>query len=121
MTDAAPAGEPDAADQLALILSTLPDAPAAERLVQRLVEERLVACGTLLPGVVSIFRWEARVQREEEVLVLLKTAPALVERAFRRIAELHPYEVPELVGLSADSVSNAYCRWVRQETIEVSA
>jgi len=110
-----------AGDDLALILTTLPDAAAAERLVRALVEERLAACGNLLPGVVSIFRWNAEVQREEEVLVLLKTPPALVERTFRRIAELHPYEVPELVSLSVDSVSNAYCRWVRHETIEVSA
>ena len=106
---------------LALVLSTLPDAAAAERLVERLVEERLIACANLLPGVVSIFRWSARVQREEEVLVLMKTAPPLVERLFERISELHPYEVPEMVSLSADAVSNAYCRWVRQETIEVTA
>lgn len=116
MTDA-----PDAGGDLALILSTLPDAGAAERLVERLVQERLIACGNLLPGVVSIFRWNEKVTREEEVLVLLKTPRSRVEEAFRRIAELHPYEVPELVSLSADTVSHAYCRWVRQETIEVTA
>jgi periplasmic divalent cation tolerance protein len=114
-------GEREGASELALVLSTLPDRAAAERLVAQLVEERLIACGNLLPGVVSIFRWSDAVQREEEVLVLMKTPPSLVERLFQRIAELHPYEVPELVSLSVDAVSNAYCRWVRQETIEVSA
>lgn len=107
--------------ELALVLSTLPDASAAEGLVARLVEERLIACGNLLPGVVSIFRWEGKVQREQEVLVVMKTPRSHVERLFRRIGELHPYEVPEIVSLSADAVSSAYVRWVRQETIEVNA
>lgn len=116
MADAEPPGE-----ALALVLSTLPDRGAAERLAERLVEERLIACANLVPGVVSIYRWEGRVQREEEVVVVMKTPRSLVERLFRRVSELHPYEVPELVSLPAGEVSNAYCRWVRQETIEVTA
>ena len=110
-----------AGGELALVLSTLPGPAEAERLLERLVEERLIACGNIVPGVVSIFRWDAGVQREQEVLVLMKTPSSLVERLFRRISELHPYDVPELVSLSADTVSDAYCRWVRQETIEVTA
>lgn len=107
-------------EELVLVLSTLPDAAAAEEFVGRLVEERLIACGNLLPEVLSIYRWEGRVQREKEVLVVMKTSRSRVERLFQRIGELHPYEVPEIVGLSADAVSNAYGRWVRQETIEVN-
>ena len=106
-------------EELALVLSTAPGMEVAEEIVHALVDERLIACANLLPGVVSVFRWRAAVQREEEVLILMKTARSAVEPLFRRIAELHPYEVPELVSVSTDAVSAAYCRWVLQETIEV--
>lgn len=111
----------EAGPELVLVLSTLPDRAAAERLVLQLVEERLIACGNLLPGITSIFRWNAKVQREEEVLVVMKTSRGAVERVFRRVAELHPYEVPEVVSLSPDAASAAYCRWVGRETVEVQA
>lgn len=118
MTDAAVAPEPG---ELALVLTTAPDAETAAALARALVEERLIACGNLLPGLRSVFRWQGAVQEEAEVLLLMKTARPNVERVFRRVAELHPYEVPELVMLSADAVSDAYCRWVRRESTEVDA
>ncbi|HEX7243088.1 MAG TPA: divalent-cation tolerance protein CutA, partial [Longimicrobiaceae bacterium] len=69
---------------IALVLTTVPDAETGERIVRALVDERLIACGNLLPGVASIFRWKGEVQREGEVLVLMKTRTASVERLFRR-------------------------------------
>lgn len=107
-------------EELALVLSTLPGTEAAEELAERLVEERLIACASLLPGVVSVYRWNGAVHKEPEVMVLMKTPRSAVGRLFERIAELHPYQVPELVSLSADAAAAAYCRWVFQETIEVS-
>jgi periplasmic divalent cation tolerance protein len=108
-------------DGLTLVLTTVPDLDAGERLVRQLVEERLAACGNLIPGLVSIYRWGGEVAREGELLVLLKTRASGVPALFRRVEELHPYEVPELVALPVDTVSDAYGRWVRQETIEVNA
>lgn len=107
--------------ELSLVLTTVPDRDTGEKLVHALLEERLVACGNLLPDLVSLYRWKGELARETEVLVLLKTQPGLVQRAFERIAELHPYEVPELVAFAADQVSSAYSGWVSDETIEVSA
>ena len=108
-------GAGDAADDLLLVLTTLPDREAAERLVRQLVEERLVACGNLIPGLQSIYRWKGEVASEAEVLVLLKTSRGRVDRLFERAAELHPYEVPELVAVTAAEVSRAYCQWVLEE------
>ena len=106
---------------MVVVLTTLPDARRAEELVARLVQERVIACANIVPGLLSLYRWEGEVAREEEVLVLCKTVRSRVEALFGRITELHPYELPELVALSTADVSEAYCRWVRQETIEVSA
>lgn len=115
---------PDASERdpdLAIVLTTAPDSDAAERIVHSLVEDRLVACGTLLPGVLSIYRWEGKVNREPELLVVLKTRRPLVERVFERIIQIHPYDVPELVAIPVEAASNAYGRWLRRETIEVIA
>lgn len=109
------------ADGLALVLTTVADLEAGERLVRQLVEERLAACGNLVPGLVSIYRWGGEIAREGELLVLLKTRASGVSALFRRVEQLHPYEVPELVALPVDAVAEAYGRWVRQETTEVNA
>lgn len=115
MSETAPSSE------LVLVVTTAPDAEVAETLVRNLLEERLIACANLLPGLTSVFRWQERVEREPEVLILMKTARTRVEPLFERISQLHPYDVPEMVALSVEAVSRAYCEWVQQETLEVSA
>jgi periplasmic divalent cation tolerance protein len=105
----------DGAD-LALVFMTAPDAEVADRIGRALVRERLAACATVIPGVTSVYRWEGEVRADAEVQVLLKTRRALVDRLFRRAAELHPYEVPELVAAPLAGVSEPYRRWVLDET-----
>jgi periplasmic divalent cation tolerance protein len=110
----------DRTGAVAVILTTLPDAAAGDSLVRRLVDERLIACGNLLPGLVSVYRWNDEIARESEVLVVMKTATSVVDRLFDRIADLHPYEVPELVELPVEAVAGAYSRWVIENS-KVSA
>jgi periplasmic divalent cation tolerance protein len=100
------------ADAVALVLMTAPDRVSAERIVHTLVEERLVACGNIVPGVVSIYRWQGDVQRDDEVLVVLKTTPAKSEAVIERVPALHPYEVPEVLVLPVDDGLAAYVHWV---------
>lgn len=114
MTDSvAPAGAEEA---LTLVLTTLPDADAAGRLVSALVAERLIACGNIVPGLTSLYRWEGEVVEEAEVLVLMKTTSTRLEALFDRVGELHPYTVPELVEVPAGRVSRAYLSWVFEST-----
>jgi periplasmic divalent cation tolerance protein len=102
--------------EMALVLTTVPTREAGEELVRRLVEDKLVACGNLLPGLLSLFWWQGAVSREDEVLILLKASTRGVPRLFERVGELHPYEVPELVELPVGRVGQAYCRWVIDST-----
>lgn len=111
--------EPNA--EISLVLTTVPDAGTGERIVRSLVEERLIACGNLVPGVASIYRWQGEVRNEGEVLVLMKARTAALERLFRRAAELHPYDVPELLSFPVGRGLPAYCGWVVEETAEVGA
>jgi len=102
--------------ELALVLMTAPDADTGERIGRALVQERLAACASVVPGVLSVYRWEGEVRAEGEVQVLLKTRLSLVERLFGRAAELHPYQVPELIATPLTGVAEPYRKWVLDET-----
>jgi len=95
------------------VLVTAPDADVAEGLATTLVEEGLAACGNVVPGVTSIYRWQGALQRDAEVLVILKTTAARVEALRARVVELHPYEVPEVLSLSVSEGHGPYLDWVR--------
>lgn len=95
-----------------VVMVTVPDAGAAEGLVRRLVEERVVACGTIVPGVTSIYRWEGAVERATEAQVLFKTTAAGAERLVERVSELHPYEVPEVLVLPVEAGHLPYLEWI---------
>lgn len=97
-------------------LTTAPSADAAKRLVRTLVERRLVACGTVLPGAASVYRWHGAITEEDEVAVILKTAATRWAALAAALPALHPYDVPELVALPVVGGYRPYLEWVRAET-----
>lgn len=99
-----------------LVFCTCPDAATAERLAGVLVEERLAACANLVPGIVSVYRWQGAVQRDTEVLMLLKTRTETFDALAARLRELHPYAVPEILAVGIDAGSPAYIEWLLAET-----
>jgi periplasmic divalent cation tolerance protein len=103
-----------------IVLVTAPK-DRAEEIVRRLVDERLAACGTIVPGVTSVYRWKGAVERSEESQIVLKTSGALVGALTARIAALHPYEVPEIVAIEPSFVHVPYASWVEEETRETRA
>jgi periplasmic divalent cation tolerance protein len=96
-----------------LVLCTFPDMETARRIGRVLVEEALAACINLVPGVESIYRWRGKVETGGEVLGVLKTTAERLQALERHLVALHPYEVPEVVALEADSVSPSYAEWLR--------
>ena len=104
-----------ASASVVVVLSTAPDAAEAARIGVTLVEERLAACANLVEGVSSIFRWKGAVQREQEVLMVIKTTTEAVGRLRSRLVELHPYEVPEVLALPVQDGHPAYLEWVGAE------
>jgi periplasmic divalent cation tolerance protein len=95
---------------------TMPGTEQATALARALVDEGLAACVNIVPGVRSIYRWEGKIEESDEVLCLIKTRPEIFERLRRRIVELHPYEVPEILSFAVDAGSPAYLDWVRAAT-----
>jgi periplasmic divalent cation tolerance protein len=99
-----------------LVFTTLPNSDAALELVRALVTERLAACGNLLPAVRSVYRWQGKVQDENEVLVLIKTRHEHFERLKQRLLELHPYETPEVLAVPVEQGYAPYLDWLTRET-----
>jgi len=95
-----------------IVLSTFPDEEAAAKAVRTLVSENLAACGTLLPGARSIYRWEGKIEDAREVVVIFKISAANEQRFAGRLLELHPYDVPEIVSWIPSHVHEAYAKWV---------
>jgi periplasmic divalent cation tolerance protein len=100
-----------------VVLTTLGSLDDARTLVRALVDERLIACGTLLPGARSIYRWDGEVKEEMEVVVLLKTEVSKWEALTAAIRRLHPYRVPELLALPVDRGLEPYLAWLRSEVV----
>jgi len=99
-----------------VVLVTGPDAAQAAALARALVEERLAACGNVVPAIRSIYRWEGKVQDEAEALLLLKTTRERFPALRDRILALHPYRVPEVLALPVEAGSEPYLAWVAGET-----
>jgi periplasmic divalent cation tolerance protein len=99
-----------------VVLVTAPTAERAAELARALVEERLAACGNVVPAIRSIYRWEGKVQDEAEALLVLKTTRARFDALRARVLALHPYEVPEVVALAVDAGSAPYLAWIAAET-----
>jgi periplasmic divalent cation tolerance protein len=99
-----------------VVLTTVATESEAVTLVRALLNRRLVACGTMLPGARSLYRWEDRVADEPEVVVLLKTRSERVSALEAAFAELHPYKVPELLALPVSAGMEQYLGWIGRET-----
>lgn len=98
-----------------LCLCACPDEATAGRIADALVGERLAACVQVLPGMASVYRWQGRVERAQEVLLLAKTAHDRFEALQARIVALHPHEVPEVVAIGIDAGLPAYLAWIAAE------
>ncbi len=101
--------------EVALILSTFEREEDATEVIRTLLRESLIACGTITRGVRSIYVWENELNDTQELLVLFKTSPDRSPAAAARLTELHPYDVPEVLTLSASS-GPAYARWISENT-----
>ena len=105
--------------EVVIILSNFPDADAARKAVRTLVEERLVACGNLIPGVESIYEWKGKMEASAEVMVLCKTTGLRAAEAQARLRALHPYEVPEILRIPVAEGWPDYLAWVAAQCRQI--
>ena len=99
-----------------VVMTTVSSNEEAVTLVRALLDRRLIACGTIIPGARSLYRWEGKIADEQEHVILLKTRSARVEQLQSAFSELHPYKVPELLSLPVNAGLEKYVAWINTET-----
>jgi periplasmic divalent cation tolerance protein len=99
-----------------VVLTTVANPIEAEMLIRSLLERRLIACGTMLPGARSLYRWEGQIADESETVILLKTRSERLHALETAFGDFHPYKVPELLALPVSAGLEKYVAWINDET-----
>ena len=105
--------------EVILVFCTFPDAEQARQIGTSLVNAKLAACVSLVPGIESIYHWQGKVETSQEVLALFKTTTSCYPELEQCLIELHPYDVPEILAVSPNAVSPAYAQWVGDSTLPI--
>ena len=99
-----------------VVLTTTDSQHEASRIATELVERRLAACVNIIPQIESIYRWEGKVERASEWLLIIKTEANVFDRLREAIHELHSYDVPECIMLEIADGSQPYLKWIKDNT-----
>lgn len=99
-----------------MVFTTTESLAEAERIGRILVEEKLAACVTILPGATSIFYWEEKLQVSPEFQLLIKSRSGLWKRLHKRLKSLHSYKLPELFAVKMQKADRRYADWLKANT-----
>jgi periplasmic divalent cation tolerance protein len=103
-------------ERVVLVYTTYPSLVEAEKAGRSVVEQRLAACVNILPGMVSHYWWDGKVQRGEEVVMFVKTRASFADRVRKVMKAEHPHETPAIMVIPVESVEDTYLRWIMAET-----
>ncbi len=109
-------------DDACVVLITTPNEDVAAKIAEALVAEHLAACVNILPSITSVYRWEGALQRDSEILLIVKTRQALLQsKLIPRVKALHPYDVPEVIALPITAGAADYLNWLAECTASPAA
>ncbi|WP_028115787.1 divalent-cation tolerance protein CutA [Ferrimonas senticii] len=97
-----------------VLLCTCPNDSVAEQLASGLLDQQLVACVNLLPGITSLYHWQGQLCREQETQLLIKTRSTQLPMVEQWLRQHHPYEVPEMLALPVQWGHQPYLEWIQQ-------
>jgi periplasmic divalent cation tolerance protein len=103
-------------ERAVLVYTTWPSIVEAERAGRSIVEQRLAACVNIMPGLISHYWWEGKIERAEEIVMIVKTRASLAEAVRKAVKEAHSYETPSVMVLPVESVDAEYYAWIVKET-----
>jgi periplasmic divalent cation tolerance protein len=104
-------------DDLRVVLVTVPSAALADSLARELVEARLAACVNVVPGLVSHYYWDGVLQKDAELMLIIKTRAAALDELGRFVRERHTAKVPEIIALPIQGGDPGYLRWLADSTL----
>ncbi|MEM2890106.1 MAG: divalent-cation tolerance protein CutA [Candidatus Hadarchaeum sp.] len=97
-----------------IVLTTVKDRREANRISQALISEKLAACVSIVPNVASVYRWQGKIERSREIILVIKTSTKKIDRLMSRIKELHSYQVPEIISLKIQRGLPQYLKWLKE-------
>ena len=97
---------------LRLVVTTVPDDITASKIAETIVAERLAACATVGSAVSSVFSWQGKIEKSKEYPIMIKTTGDAYSVLEKRLLELHPYDVPEIISFYAENVYQPYLSWL---------
>jgi periplasmic divalent cation tolerance protein len=103
-------------ERAVFVYTTFPSVVEAEKAGKGLVDARLAACVNILPGMISVYRWQGAVERAEEAVMIVKTRASLAEVVRASVKATHPYDTPAIVVLPVESVDERYFAWILSAT-----
>ena len=99
-------------EQPIAVFITAPNKEEAARLADMLVERRLAGCVQILPAMESVYRWQGKIERQDEILLIAKTVNSKFAELEREVRALHSYETPEIVAMPLSALSGPYRQWL---------
>jgi periplasmic divalent cation tolerance protein len=103
-------------ERAVFVYTTWPSIVEAEEAGRRLLERRLAACVNILPGMVSLYWWEGKIDRGEEAVMIIKTRASLAPEVEKAVKQLHSYTTPAILVMPLESVEKGYLGWLMAET-----
>jgi periplasmic divalent cation tolerance protein len=103
-------------ERAVLVYTTYPSVVEAEKAGRAIVEKRLAACVNILPNMISHYRWEGKIERGEEAVMIIKTRATMADAVREAIKAGHPYETAAIMVIALESVERDYLGWIMRET-----
>lgn len=100
-----------------LIITSIDNVQNAEKIAHTLLDEKLAVCINIIPNIRSIYMWQGEKKLEEEVIMFIKTEKNTFPEVLKRLKELHPYDLPEIIGLPISYGLPEYLEWIRNSLI----
>ena len=103
-------------DNYILVLNTCNSEEIASKIAETLVKKKLAACVNIVNGMESVYQWQGKIQRDTELLLIIKTRQSLFSQLEHEIQELHDYELPEIIAVPIEAGEKNYLNWIQSST-----
>lgn len=97
-----------------IVLVTAPDEVVAKKLSRSILDKKLAACVNVIPGLHSMFWWQGKIDKQPEVLLIIKTLQDKLSALIAAVKQEHPYDTPEIIALPIIGGSEDYLQWLRE-------
>ena len=99
-----------------VVLISVPSPEVGEIISTSLVEKKLAACVNIIPEITSIYKWQGKIEKDRENLLLVKTRIGLLDQIIAEVSDTHPYDLPEVIALPIFAGSQDYLNWIDEST-----